>query len=219
MVLILTQSRSGWFGTIAGLFFLFTTLFIQDRPHNSALNVVFLFMVVGVFIVIFYALYPKIADRWILYTDFGRLNIGNRLEIWSRANYAVQDFSITGGGLGTYRRVVTRLYPYIRIQPQAVVYHAHNVFMQVWYDTGVMGIVAYIAMITIILKIWRLLRKHDIHSRTIALATVSGFVGFHVYGISDTLALGSKPTILFWLALALLVAVYVNCEPLKHEGT
>ena len=219
IVLILTQSRSGWFGTFAGLLFLAIMLVLHQRPNNMALSIFLLSIGLAVFITIRHVIYLNITDRWVLYTNFGRINIGDRLEIWSKAIYAIQDFGVTGAGLGTYRRIVSRFYPYIRIPPWVVVYHAHNVFLQVWYDTGSVGIIAYLALLTLVLKIGVHLRKYENLARAIALATISGFVGFHVYGISDTLALGSKPTILFWLALALLVAVYVNCEPLKHEGT
>ena len=39
------------------------------------------------------------------------------------------------------------------------------------------------------------------------LIVASGLVGLHIYGLTDALALGSKPGIAFWMALGLLAAL------------
>ena len=58
----------------------------------------------------------------------GQLSLDSRVEIWSRALYALQDFPFTGVGLGTFRRVVNLLYPLFLVPPDVDIAHAHNIF-------------------------------------------------------------------------------------------
>ena len=44
--------------------------------------------------------------------------------------------------------------------------------------------------------------------------TLAGLVAFHVYGLTDTLALGSKSAIALWLAIGLIAASW----NLTHTG-
>lgn len=57
------------------------------------------------------------------------LGLEARVEIWSRAVYAIQDFPFTGCGLGTFRRIVPILYPLFLISSDADIGHAHNLFL------------------------------------------------------------------------------------------
>ena len=69
-----------------------------------------------------------------------------RLEIWSRALYMVQDFPFTGIGMGTFRQVAHLLYPFFLAGPDAVIPHAHNIFLQVGVDLGLPGLIAWLAL-------------------------------------------------------------------------
>jgi O-antigen ligase len=81
------------------------------------------------------------------------------------------------------------------------------VLLQVAYDLGLPGLVAYGALLIAALRqacqIWR-------HQKGLALAiaigTTAGLTGYHLYGIMDTLSTGSKPGLLYWFLLALVAA-------------
>jgi putative inorganic carbon (HCO3(-)) transporter len=59
-----------------------------------------------------------------------------RVEIWQRALFAIQDFSFTGVGLGMFNRVIPLLYPYFLIAPDLDIPDAHNLLLQVGVDLG-----------------------------------------------------------------------------------
>ena len=96
------------------------------------------------------------------------VGLQGRVELWSRALYAIQDFPLTGCGLGTFRQVVHLLYPPFFVEPGADLAHAHNFFLQVALDLGVPGLIAYLALLgTALWAGWRLLGSPN--SRQISL--------------------------------------------------
>jgi hypothetical protein len=138
----------------------------------------------------------------------GEITLAGRVEIWSRALYAVQDFPFTGCGLGTFRRVVRILYPLFRIPSTTDIAHAHNIFLQTALDLGLPGLIAYLALLGIAGTIcWHCARHGGPLIRATALGLAAGLVGLHTYGLADALALGSKPGIAFWFALGLIAAL------------
>jgi putative inorganic carbon (HCO3(-)) transporter len=103
--------------------------------------------------------------------------------------YAIQDFPFTGTGLGTFRRVAPLLYPLFLIGSELDIGHAHNVFLQVALDLGLLGLVAYLALIISAIWIgWRLARSRS-EWGWLGLGIVGALVAFHIYGLTDAVAL------------------------------
>ena len=49
--------------------------------------------------------------------------------------------------------------------------------------------------------------RQDARLRPLALGLLAGLVALHVYGLTDALAPGSKPALIFWCALGVLAAL------------
>ena len=211
-VLLLTQSRSGWFGVIGGVFILLTLWGIVLSP-SPARTIVRLVLAVGIIISVIglIAIGPEnIVDLWnnpnqeTVIGQFGTLNF--RKEVWQWALASIQDFPFTGTGLGSFRRVVQRLYP-IQVPFDYDIAHAHNIFLQVALDLGLPGLVVYLALLVIAAVIGWQTAKQDEELRPFALGLLAGIAAIHIYGQLDTLALGSKPNLLFWMSLGLLTGM------------
>lgn len=88
---------------------------------------------------------------------FGGLE--QRVEIWSRAIYMVQDFSFTGVGMGaSFGRVADLLYPFF-LAPPGQIPHAHNLYLQVAVDLGIPGRPAWLAVLfTVMVAAWQVYR-------------------------------------------------------------
>ncbi len=208
--LALTQSRSGWMGSavgIAGLVALAGWATSRRRVQVLAVAVPLALVVAAAALI---ATQPEIAARFINTSGqtAGEISLSGRPEIWSRALYAIQDFSFTGTGLGTFRRVVNLLYPLFTISPDTDIAHAHNIFLQVALDLGLPGLVAYLASLWIALCIaWGAAKRSSGMLRGLALGLLAGLVALHVYGLTDAIALGAKPGLAFWMALGLIAAL------------
>ena len=141
----------------------------------------------------------------------GISGLESRLEIWSRALYALQDFAFTGIGFGTFDQVIPLLYPYFTIPPDATISHAHNLFLQVGVDMGIPGLVTWLALqITVlwmlVTALCRLPRSSD--HWAVAAGALGGLVAMYVHGLVDAVSWASRMAVLPWLLYALTVSVF-----------
>ncbi len=211
-ILVLTQSRGGWIATAAGLFAL-AALWAAVLPPSRARRGLRLVVAVGVLAALAVVVWIGPTTLWELWlnppadTAVGTLRtLGVRRAIWPWAATAIADFPFTGVGLGAFRQVVFRLYP---LPPWSDydLGHAHNIFLQTALDTGLTGLVAYLAVLFVAAAVgWRVARR-DPGFRAISLGLLAGLVALHVFGLADALVLGAKPAIVFWFALGLLAAM------------
>lgn len=209
-VLILSQSRGGWLGALAAIGWAIWLVFLNlPKKHPFRLGTwalpLFIFLL---FLLTFALLGPnQLINLWIDPPDASLVgNLGTlsfRQEVWAWSLQAISDFPISGTGLGTFRQVVQRLYP-IAIPSSYDIAHAHNVFLQVALDVGLPGLVIYSALlVTFFFKGIKLIKLR--HEYTwIIIGALSAQFGFHIYGLIDTIALGAKPAILFWLLISLI---------------
>jgi putative inorganic carbon (HCO3(-)) transporter len=212
VVLFLTQSRSGWLGALGGLAALLLFWAIALPPSRQRLTLwlaLGLVVAIGAAVLLFVGparlleLWDKPPEMTAVGT-FSTLNF--RKEVWQWAVQGVQDFPLTGCGLGAFRRVVHRFYP-IAIPISYDLAHAHNIFLQVALDVGLPGLVGYLAILAVtgVLAL-RVARRHEAF-RPLVLGLAAGLVALHTFGLTDALAVGSKPGIVFWFALGILTAV------------
>ncbi len=133
--------------------------------------------------------------------------LAERLEIWSRALYALQDFSFTGVGLGAFNQVIPLLYPYFLIPPSVDIPHAHNLVLQVGVDLGVPGLVAWLAiLLTVFVQLGVTLhRRRGGLSTALAAGVLGGLVAMLAHGLLDAPLWGTKLAFLPWLLFALAV--------------
>ena len=211
-ILILTQSRGGWIATIAGLLAL-AALWAAVLPPSRArrgLRLVVALSVLGALAMVVWIGPTTLWELWLnppADTAVGTLRtLGVRRAIWPWAATAVGDFPFTGVGLGAFRQVVFRLYP-LPPWPDYDLGHAHNIFLQTALDTGLPGLVAYLAILFVAAAVgWRVARR-DPGFRAVSLGLLAGLAALHIFGLADALVLGAKPAVVFWFALGLLAAM------------
>jgi putative inorganic carbon (HCO3(-)) transporter len=134
-------------------------------------------------------------------------SLGFRQEVWRWGITAEQDFPFTGTGLGTYRRVARRFYP-LNVAPDYDISHAHNLYLQTALDVGLPGLIIYLASIILaVVMAWQTAKRSE-RLRPFAIGFLSVLAAFHIFGLTDALALGSKTTLVFWMLLGMLSAMH-----------
>jgi putative inorganic carbon (HCO3(-)) transporter len=137
-------------------------------------------------------------------------NVSSRVELWSRAIYGIQDFPLTGMGMNAFRKVLPVLYPLFLISPDWDVAHAHNHLLQAALDLGLPGLVAYLSVWSLVgcllVTVYRQSRRPA--DRTMAGGLGAGLIAHFAFSMTDAIPLGAKVGVLFWLALALSVALH-----------
>jgi putative inorganic carbon (HCO3(-)) transporter len=212
--LALTRSRGAYLGAAVSLLVLFSL-----RWPRAALVVVPLVVILALAGASFVG-WDVIADE--LTTGDVTSGLDGRIEIWSRAIYAIQDFPFTGLGLGTFERVVAVLYP-LFLTPAGTVPHAHNLFLQVAVDLGLLGLIAYLALLGLTFAIafstYRLFRQRGRHAlASLCAGCIAGLAGMCVHGLVDAATWGLKLAFIPWVVMGLVVALHrVAKEQSKGE--
>lgn len=213
IILLLTQSRSGWIGAVAGSLIVALLYAVLLPPGSRLRRPLYASLAVTTVLLIAAGIWlwprlwatsmgnPEVATD----TAIGTLEtMAFRYELWHWAVMALADFPFTGTGLGTFRWVVTRLYP---TGYTIDIAHAHNMFLQVGLDVGIPGLISYLALLLISGTVaWKAARS-DSRFRPVAIGLLAAIAALHVYGLTDALAPGSKPALVFWIAIGLLAGM------------
>lgn len=207
VLLLLTQSRSAWVGAAAGLAVLLAGhshfTWAQNYRWLLPLSLLVLLLLAG-WGVMWIGTGSFDSAALPETTVIGSLQALNfRSEVWHWGLVAVGDFAFTGCGLGAFRRVAPRFYP-LAMPANYDISHAHNIFLQVALDLGLPGLVAYLAMLGVVGVIGWQVANNNKDLRPLALGLLSGLVALHVYGLTDAIAPGAKPGLIFWLMLGFL---------------
>lgn len=223
ILLLATQSRSGWLGGITLCLAIPLLILLTTRSRLVRLLIALSLSVLVVWAIVLAAQLDQqmLIQFWTeppRDTAIGNLGtITFRQEVWQWAIVAVGDFPFTGTGLGSFRAVVHRLYP-IAVPVTYDIAHAHNQFLQVALDVGLIGLIAYLALL------WnsgwmsiQLMRRQDPLQKVLGQSFIASMVGFHVFGLADALALGSKTHIIFWMFLGIVTGAFVNGHEVDVE--
>ena len=100
--------------------------------------------------------------------------------------------------------------PDFGISESFFVAHAHNIFLQVALDIGIVGLVAYVAMLAFVshitYQLWS--RQSDGDERVLCLGLRANLFAIHLFGLADAIALGTKVGVFLWWNLGLIAAVH-----------
>jgi len=236
-VFILTQSRGGYLAmALTSMVLLFTALSRRWRWT-------FLGMLVITGLILGFALSQEdllAARDWLTgsgLTTEGALSLNSlegRVELWSRAIYGLQDFPFTGMGMNTFRDVVHVLYPLFLVATDVDIGHAHNEFLQAGLDLGIPGLIAFLALYIgafwMLANVWitarrsmldapRLITFSPVTLKIIVLGLGGGLAAHLLYGLTDAVALGAKPGVLFWMLLGLIAGLHNQVYSTSIENT
>ncbi len=145
LTLLLSQSRGAWLGAALAL------LVIPVLRYRRWWIVLLLIAAVGAAAALALGperlqdlLFPAVAGDEIT----ANINtLPSRLELWTRALIMLQDFGLAGSGPGQFEQVVMVLYPPFFTGLLGGFQHAHNLYLQMAVDFGVLGPVALIALL------------------------------------------------------------------------
>jgi len=211
-VLILTQSRGGWMGLAISL------IIITLLRWRWGKWLILVIAAAGIVVIRWLGVVP-VLNVLMLNNTLGGLD--TRLEVWSRALYMIEDFPITGIGMGLFEEVAGLLYPFFTVSRE--VPHAHNLFLQVAVDMGVPGLIAWLAIwMLAILGAWQVYRYGcSTSNRTLAglgVGLLCSQIALAVHGTVDAVTWGAvRVSIIPWAIWGLTMAAW-NVSNKAYEG-
>ena len=82
------------------------------------------------------------------------------------------------------------------------------------------GLAAYIALLALAARrAWRAYGLGAEPWRSLGIGALAALLGYHVYGLFDVVALGSKPGVLWWATLALVAGLPASPRDQATRGT
>ncbi len=192
--MIFTWSRGAWLGVLlaAALY-----LLISDKRWA-------LLAVVGVLMLpVLLGTDNAITNRILSIGNTKDTSTAYRVSIWQASIHMIRDFWLSGIGIGS--EAFTMIYPRYALAGANFALHSHNLFLQILVETGIMGIVSFLALIIAFVRQSFSLPVYQNRKKTtnaICIAICAGVLGFLFQGLTDNVWYNYKMVLIFWIMLA-----------------
>jgi len=193
--LVLTFSRGAWLGWTAAMLYLAVAL--RRWKYLTALMIV---AASGILVS------PSLQDRLASVTrPRDDLAIRERLQRFTSAFQLGMDHPILGVGYGR-GRLKESLRPYLKgtILEDSPVLHTHNVYVELFAETGLVGLLAYLWLLGhTLLRLRRAARRREGSERLLGFALSASWIAAIVTGLGDIPFFHHETRIFFFTLLAL----------------
>jgi O-antigen ligase len=236
--LIVTFTRGSYLSFGVSLIFMFF-LFLISRGKNFIKNnkKIFIIILVVIIIITFLFVVPttlnnsstvisKIKSRISVTQLTQDSSYNRRIAIWKFTGMMIKDHPLLGSGIGTYKYNTLRYQAEFFTQgenrslyPHGFADKAHNEYLQLWAELGIIGLGIFIWLIISYFKFGlEILRKiKDEYRQGIIIGLMGAVVAVLVDGIFGFPLHLPATIVLFWLALGLTVAVGLKDEVNDQE--
>jgi putative inorganic carbon (HCO3(-)) transporter len=222
--LVMTYSRGGWIGLVAGGF-TFTLLLVwwwSDRLP-SKLRAWALPGVVGLsaaMVLLAVAIVPPIRDR-VASMFVGRGDSSNnfRINVWAAVIDMIRDRPILGIGPGN--SIFNKIYP-LYMRPKYSALSSYSVLLEVTVEAGLIGLFSFLWLlfVTTYQGITQLKRLREVghYDAFWLMAALASGAGLMAHGLFDTVFYRPPIQALWWLMLAIVASFYTPSRPALDEA-
>jgi O-antigen ligase len=182
--LVLTFSRAGWLAFI----FSMVLMLILSRKAGKLIPVLIFFAVV-IFTV------PDLRERFVF--AFQKRGDADRLAVWHSTLAMIRDNPFLGKGVGTFMSYFHKYVP-----PYIYTRYAHNCYLQIWAETGIFSLLAFMSfLISLLIKgIIGFKKTND----SLVLGLVCAISAFLFHSFFDTQFYSLQLSVLFWVMAGIL---------------
>lgn len=199
--LVVTFSRGGWL-----VFALASLLFMGFYNWKGIKKVLFILTVVFVLIGALFLSSNALREEFRLTKQEINLTVSWRWNIWEESLGMVQERPLTGFGINTYMTTFQGHRTHLGVWPT----YAHNCFIQMAVETGLLGLSAFLALLgAVIIRSGRILctLRASLSERPLALiflGVYSGAVSFILHAVIETNFYSLQLSAMFWILTGLL---------------
>jgi putative inorganic carbon (HCO3(-)) transporter len=189
--MLLTYARGGWLGLVfaAAIF-----LLMLDRR--------FILLYIAGLAALYFILPESVLSRFTSIGNIGDTSTSFRVFIWLGTISMLRDYWFSGIGPG--EPAFNKIYPLYGYNSVATP-HSHNVYLQVICDSGVAGIVLFVALLFSCLRMLAtaVRLETDKTSKIFQIAAISALAGFLLQGATDYSFYNYRVTLVFWAVLGM----------------
>ena len=197
-IVILTTSRGGMLGMVGGAGIIIAIRAIQEKGIIRKIwqnNRRFIFYGVIFFLVLIIIGVSSIISR---------SGLGTRYVFWMVAFQVFKNHPVFGSGLYT---MGNQLLQSISVPPRAIHVHAHNIFLNILGELGIVGFGVFLLVIVNFLKNTFKINKSD--NSYIKVGALGALGSFFSHGIVDTLYVSP------YLTMSLIIIISMSSAPSK----
>lgn len=197
--LVYTWSRGAWLGAMASIGLLLVLY------HAVLLRLVVPAIVALPFVAA--ALPSAILSRLTSIGNLADTSTAYRVSIWTASVNMLKD--IFESGIGTGSAAFSAVYPAYALGGAAYALHAHNLYLQIFVELGVVGIAVFVLMLFFffrsVFSCYRTLG--DRTQATTILAMGLGVFALLVQGLTDNVWYNYRIVLLFWLLMGIVIGM------------
>ncbi len=189
--LIFTWSRAAWIGIMLAIGFY---MVMKDRRWSSLLVVALLIMP--------FVLPESLISRLASIGNMKDSSTAYRFSVWLSSLRMAKDYWISGIGLGA--GAFERVYQKYALNGAGFALHAHNFYIQLVVEMGVLGISLFVMIIISAYKKIISIREKKSVNNNIALAMGGALLGYMFQGVAENLWYNYRMILLFFIYLGIL---------------
>ena len=204
LCMIFTFSRGGWLGL---LFAIFIFLILVDRR--------FIFLILAGVVCLLLFSPDVITDRFTSIGNVTDTSTSYRVSIWMGTLEMLKDYWMTGIGPGTQAfNMIYPAYSYNTISAP----HAHNLFLQIICDAGIVAIVVFVILIIVFIRMncHAISVEKEHTAKMMQIGSLASIGGFLVQSMTDYSFYNYRVMFLFWAYLAL-SAVFCRVNGMERD--
>ena len=182
IAVVFSRSRMGIFSVLASLI-LMAFLGRLGGGRRAWMVITLLVIACSMTYAVWIGIDPVIS-RFEALTPSGPENAYGRAIIWKQASGIIRDYPTVGTGLGTF---VTAFRRYQTTSLDSLVDHAHNDYLEVTADTGILGAaLLFIPIIGLLFKmILAYVEARNPYRRSVLLACIGGSAALLIHSVAD----------------------------------
>jgi O-antigen ligase/Tfp pilus assembly protein PilF len=200
-----SYSRGGIISMCISVFILTLMLFFRGRGGSKESGILFAAIIIAILLSVGWFGWEVIFDRFSKIRNADGYIDLNRLLVWEDILSIIKDFPVFGTGFGTF----VYIYPgYRTAHRQFIFNHAHNDYLELATDGGIIAIVLAVWFIaSLLLKVWRKFRiRRERYSIFLFYGVIAGLVALAIHSISDFNLHNGANSIYFSFMVGLLVS-------------
>lgn len=197
--LLRTYSRGALFGFFIGLA---AYLYFYNRKSCILLPVVFL---------LFMAASPKGVNRVKNMFIIEKNTVWERTQLWRGALSMIKERPIAGMGINTY----SNYFPMYKPKDYPDLRYAHNSYLQIWAEIGIIGLLAYLGLIfSLLITVLKGIRQRLESGLPayILLGAACGYIAFLIQAAFDTNLHSLVLVTYFWIFNAYIISLKKGLE-------
>jgi O-antigen ligase len=139
--------------------------------------------------------------------------VDTRRRVWASALNMLRHHPIFGGGLDGFKQ---SLQPYITDGYNENLIYPHNLFLNFWSETGILGLAAFVWMMVQMLRTAiRGLRLEQSWPRIVAVGVIGVLVAFLIHGMVDVPYFKNDQALAYWALLGVQVGSLVGVRSIS----